>query len=170
MAIEVNLRIVGIYFNSGDVTVSAPDNPTVSQIMEEASVLAEQGAFQNVSGISFVPENPEIGSGQDMSSVSVIYDSPFQSPSGTNLDSGVYQLQDTDGNPYTVLQYYVFDENFVQVNRNNEFIPFSDEPTSYTIQDGYTIIWRQVSIASGPIASAKIASRARKASKRIAKK
>ncbi|MFK7786133.1 MAG: hypothetical protein AB8B56_13510 [Crocinitomicaceae bacterium] len=171
MAITVNLRVVGIYFGNSlnPVQVSVDENPTVSQIMEAASQLADAGEIKNVSGLSYTPNNPSIGSSQDMSEVSVIYNDGFTSPSGTELEGGTYQLQDTSGNPYTTLQYYIFDEDFVQVNRNNEFVPFSNYPDE-EIKDGYTIVWRQVSIASGPIEGAKIISRIKRSASFIANK
>ena len=171
MSIKVNVRVVGIYFGSSSnpLTVEVPDNPTVSQIMEAASNAAANGQFPNISGMTYSPDNPAVGSGQDMDSVSVVFENDFDSPSGTHLQAGVYKLSESSGNPYSVLQYYIFNQDFVQLNNNNDFVPFSDQPTE-PIQNGYTVIWRQVSIASGPIQGAKLIARTKRMAKRKASK
>ncbi len=168
MAITVNVRVVGIYLGNSvtPVRVTVNDNPTVAEIMTEVAFAASRGQIPNVFGFTYSPFNPPRNSNVDMDSATVGFNNSFRSPSGTPLPGGVYQLRDADGNPSTVLQYYLFDTNFVQVNRNNQFIPFSNVlPPELQIQDGWTVIWRQVSIATGPIQSAKLAARAKRSFK-----
>ncbi|MEM1206924.1 MAG: hypothetical protein AAGN66_27070 [Acidobacteriota bacterium] len=151
-----------MYFGSANsvtetVTVEVDDNPTVAQIMTEVARKTATGGVPGVSQFSFSPLTP--APGEDLNSITVNYTDPPK----RGLPPGNYFLgTDLAGNPQEIWQYYIFNKGFEQVNRNNNFIPFSDPPEQ-PIEDGYTVIWRRVSILTGPSQSRFVDSRSKKA-------
>ena len=156
--INVNFRIVGIYFGSyeGDtgsttktITVQVADTPappTVYDVMRAVAVKAATGGIPGVSMFSFSPPFPS--SGQDLADLTVEYTTKPRSD--RPYPEGMYILEDSRStNPNKVLQYYIVDSAGVQKNRNNNTAPFSGSPDA-VIAEGDTIIWRQVSICVGP--------------------
>ncbi|MEM7582916.1 MAG: hypothetical protein AAF560_06005 [Acidobacteriota bacterium] len=162
MTINVDFRVVGMYFGSSasvtnKVTVEVEDTPTVAKIMTAVAQKVAGGGVDGVSQFTFSPLQP--ATGEELFSITINYTDPPKN----NLPTGNYFLaSDLAGNPEEVWQYYIFDTNFEQVNRNNDFIPFSEQPAE-PIEDGYTVIWRRVSILVGATASRFVASRANKA-------
>lgn len=151
MSINVNFRVVGNFFGSdksvtGPITVEVDDNPTVAQIMNTVAAKANQpgDGIPGVESFSFSPLQPTPE--EFLASIFVSYkDAPKE-----GLPKGNYFLsQDLSSNPQAVWQYYIFDKNFVQVNRSNTFQPFGGPP-EVPIEEGYTVIWRRVSILTGP--------------------
>ncbi|MEO1367442.1 MAG: hypothetical protein AAFX50_09710 [Acidobacteriota bacterium] len=165
--ISVRFRVVGIYFGApkgttGEITVKVEENPTVNDVMVAAAELAGQvGGINGVDSFSYSPFNPERGSGQILTEVSADFTEPPKGP-GTDPGAGIYRLdQDLERNPQSVLQYYIFDSNFVQKNRENSFIPFSDDPP-VPIEDGDLVLWRMVAITQAPNGSNLVRGRQRR--------
>lgn len=163
----VRFRVVGIYLGAskgatGEVTVKVQENPTVNDVMVAVSKLAGQvDGINGVDSFTYSPFDPERGSGQILTEVSADFIEPPKGP-GTHPDSGIYRLdQDLDKNPQSVLQYYIFDSNFAQKNRDNAFIPFSDDPP-VPIEDGDLVLWRMVAVAQAPNGSNLVRGRQRR--------
>lgn len=94
----------------------------------------------------FTPANPS-----NNDSLNAIY-AVFKSNPRPHRDAGMYGLIDNSTtNPYKTLQYYIYDKNFVQKNNNGSTQKFWQHP-DVPILDGYTVVIRQVSILTGPIA------------------
>lgn len=153
--IEVSFRVLGIYFGSypgdansrtGPIKVQVDDNPTVFDVMRAVAVKAATGGIPGVSLFSFTPTYPVPG--QEIDSITVEFNE--RPRLNRPYEVGMYVLKDSQvTNPNLVLQYYIVDANNVQKNRNNRTAPFTSAPDA-VIQDGDTIIWRQVSICVGP--------------------
>ncbi|MEM1181597.1 MAG: hypothetical protein AAGM22_24855 [Acidobacteriota bacterium] len=167
--ISVRFRIVGIYFGATyknavtqEIKVSVPANPTVAQVMEAAALEAVRGQIPGVTSFLFSPAAPTPD--EFCESVSVDYN---KSPNG-RLDSGLYRLQQSEeAFQEQILQYYIFDENFVQKNTKNEQAPFGGPPP-VEIEDGDLVLWRMVTIATKPINSSRAKGRQNRMSKAMA--
>ena len=150
--IEVNFRVTGIYVGNTDsskkgfLTVAVHENPTVFDIMKTVSSMAGN-PNQDIESFVFSPSNP-----CDSDTISAIY-VKFSAPPRPGKKAGIYALQDNaTTNPLTTFQYYIYDENFRQLNNNGFSRKFSQIP-DVEIKQGYTVIIRQISIMTEPIES-----------------
>ena len=151
--INVNFRVTGMYLGASDnispknkerfLTVEVKENPTVLDIMKAVSKKASFGLIPNVEFFVFSPSTPSVND-----SINAIY-VKYKNDLNKNLKAGLYVLQDNfQTNPITTFQYYIYDENFKQLNNNNRSKTFGDHPDE-EIKDQYTVIIRQVSILTG---------------------
>ncbi len=153
--IDVKVRVLGIYFGSNptdagsvtkEVTVTVQDNPTVYDVMKAVVMKVAAGGVPGVKLFGFTPWFPD--SGQEIDSITVEFSEPPRSD--RPYAEGTYVLKDSDStNPNRVLQYYIVTPSGVQKNRNNKSKRFTETPDA-PIENGDTIIWRQVSICVGP--------------------
>ena len=177
MSITLNFRVVGMYFGSSNpdseraikVTVEQ-ESPSVADVMKQVAFNVVNGEYPAVpvDSFTFQPSNPTVF--DDCTGIATNWvQGPISPSSGRQLDPGTYVLeQNLNGNPEQVLQYYIFDENFQQINRDNVFIPFGRPLTGdLQLKDGYTIVWRLVGILSDPTRSARAASQALRAVKAL---
>ena len=162
--INVNFRVVGLYLGrnranqNGAVVVEVDNHPTVFDIMQKVSVMAANGGISGVDLFSFTPTRP--GPTEDINDIFV----RFTEPPRSHLNAGLYFLSDSlFGNPITTFQYYIFNHSFVQLNTNNTTAPFAGPP-DVAIEDGYTVIIRQVGILTGPNSNKLITRRAENSS------
>jgi hypothetical protein len=154
--ITVNFRVVGVFFGCfpgdegsviGPISVQVKEAPTVFEVMRAVALKVANGDYP---GVDFFDFSPSSGvRGEEIQSIRVKYsvgprrDNPYYTP-------GVYVLEDTVGsNPNQVLQYYIVSPDGVQKNRNNSTRVFTAQPDA-AIENGDTVIWRQVSICRGP--------------------
>ncbi|MGD1847421.1 MAG: hypothetical protein ACFB10_18690 [Salibacteraceae bacterium] len=170
----VNFRVVGMYFGRNQpqdengqpdpkaIVVEVEDNPSVFQVMKAVAQKVRDEQPIGVDLFGFSPSNP--GSGEDLTSIFINHTQP---PKG-ELPTGLYVLTDNAAtNPFSTFQYYIYDDNFEQVNKDGKFIPFSNKPNQ-EIRNNYTVIIRQVNICSGPINNARVMARAEIAANNIA--
>jgi hypothetical protein len=166
---SIGFRIVGMYFGACDAATGkivvdvAKQRPTVYDVMVAVLAKVSAGQVPGVANFSFSPIQP--APHEDLASVTIEYTGSPKPKRG--YLAGTYFLQDNQmSNPARVFQYYVFDENNVQLNNTNFDIPFNDDP-GFEIKDNYTIVWRQVSILQGPISSPRVVSKATRAAKSL---
>lgn len=178
MSLTINFRVVGMYFGSSDpksekaisVTVEN-DTPSVAELMKQIAINVEARLYPKVpvDRFAFLPTNPSTT--EDCTSITTNwFEGPISPSSGYQLPAGTYILEQVlNTNPESVLQYYIFDQDFQQINRNNKFISFgqpldgSSAADGIILKDGYTIVWRLVGILSGPSGSSRAVSQARRA-------
>jgi len=134
--------VVGIFYSntvdlgSGGGTVKAVMDAAVAQV--------------NSKGQTF-NYNPTAGS---PTTIGMIAPEPFTSAVLENeYPAGTYAQTESFGahtpNPYTVWQYYIFDEHNVYLNRGKGPIPF-DHPEAH-VPDGGSVVWRLISILAAPV-------------------
>jgi hypothetical protein len=156
--IKVNFKVTGLYLGinrpskynqNPQVLVDVNANPSVYDIMQAASIKINSGAVPSVTSFVFTPAQP-LGS-EDLAAIFVTYDDSR----ADKRDAGTYMLKDEySSNITSTFQYYIYDENFKQLNIDNKFMPFNLPPEQAAeIKDGYTVVIRQVNIANGPIKS-----------------
>ena len=153
--ITVSFRVLGIYFGSypddqhsttGEIKVEVADNPTVYDVMKAVAIKAAAGSIPGVRLFGFSPNLAMPG--QEIDKIIV----EFTEPPRRNrpYTDGIYILEDsTSTNPNRVLQYYIVSPDGRQKNRNNRTARFTCPPDA-TIENGDTVVWRQVSICVGP--------------------
>jgi len=179
---KVNFRVVGMHFGANSTEKEDPENkgqfipnpdavvatinkekPIVLDVMREVSAMAKRGEIPKVDMFSFYPDNPE--KGDDIREISINFtEKPREmKPYGP----GLYVLTDsTTSEFFTTFQYYIYDKDFKQLNKDNKFKAFSDDPDAH-IEDGSTIIIRQVKILRRPEENPKIVGRAKRANERL---
>jgi hypothetical protein len=153
--ITVNFRVTGLFLGKNNSTakcknpivmVEVQDNPTVFDIMKAVSEKVKNGGIPSVTSFVFTPSQPLHN--EDISAIFVTYASRED-----GKPDGTYMLRDEyNSNSTNTFQYYIFNQDFKQLNVDNVFISFAQTPTE-TIKNGYTVIIRQVSIANQPIKS-----------------
>lgn len=147
--IKVNFRVTGMYLGNsprqeGFLTIEVKPKPTVYDIMKAFSKMAHNNKNPYVKSFVFSPARPSAGD-----TINAIY-IDYKKPPRTYLKKGLYVLQDNSTtNPITTFQYYIYDENFKQLNNNNKSKKFSEMP-DVEIKNDYTVIIRQVSILMEP--------------------
>ncbi|POR43048.1 hypothetical protein [Methylobacterium sp. V23] len=89
-----------------------------------------------------------------VNSLGYVHPADFTGRTGITYPQGMYQLAqsftDPTPNPYSVWQYYLFDQNGIRQPAQADF--------SYTqakVADGWSIVWRLVTICNAPTAVAK---------------
>jgi hypothetical protein len=153
--INVKFRVIGIYFGSTpndedsvtkEILVSVAENPTVYDVMKAVVIKAVAGGIPGVRLFGFTPVFA--APGQEIDSITVEFTEPPRRD--RPYAEGTYVLEDSKStNPNRVLQYYIVNADGVQKNRNNKTATFTSAPDA-EIEDGDTVIWRQVSICVGP--------------------
>ena len=154
--IKVNFRVTGMYVGNspdsdcGQISVEVDKNPKVCDIMFAVSKAAFDKKIPNLEAFIYSPSNPS-----QTDSINAIY-AVFTNAPRKNRPAGLYGLQDNaTTNPIQTFQYYIYDEDFKQLNNNNENTTFGNHP-DVEIKDGYTLIIRQVSILMTTIQSSYI--------------
>jgi hypothetical protein len=169
---KVNFRITGMYFGRNKITdigskfknthviVEVNDNPTVLDIMKACSIEAFHGKIDNVEFFSFSPTNP--AKHETISSIYIKY----KNAPKNNRPAGLYVLNDESTTNRTItFQYYIYDQNFKQLNNNNFTKSFNEKPENFCeIKDGYSVIIRQVVILTAPQLSDYVINKAKKSS------
>lgn len=151
--INVKFRVTGMYVgstprDSREISVSVKENPKVVDIMRAVSRDATAGKLGKLKTFMFTPSNP-----RNKDSITAIY-AVFEGNINDKRKAGLYGLvDDSTSNPIKTFQYYIYDENFKQLNNNGRSKRFVEYPDlEANIRDGYTVVIRQVSILTGPIA------------------
>lgn len=138
----ITLNVVGVFFTI-DVNIPPGPTATVKAVMDAAEAQTRRGPV--------VFSYTALGAGNQsiVNSIMALHTVPFQSRSKKPYPKGIYRLGQTfttpTPNPYSVWQYYIFDE------KNNR-VPIPGQP-SYavtTVKDGYKIVWRLVTICNAP--------------------
>jgi hypothetical protein len=149
MPTNIGFRVTGMFFGATssitkEVRVDVPNpSPTVYDVMIEVVKKVTSNGVPGVSGFTFDPIFPSAS--DSLNSITIQYTVSPKSPYG----SGIYFLQENKmGNPIYVFQYYIFDQNFVQKNNNNQTARFNAAP-DVPIADNDIIVWRQVAILQG---------------------
>ncbi len=134
----ISLRVVGIFFNT-QVDLGAAGG-TVADVLNKAVTTPTQNV------IRFAYLDPV---GRDVSAFFVEFSGNFNSRiSGRPYPAGEYFLtENLDGNPYRVWQYYIFDADGRQVLNDPSFTPYFRAQ----VQDGWSVVWRLVTILNGPV-------------------
>ncbi len=139
----VNFSVVGIFY-SATVDLGQTGGNTVADVMNYLYRTDQNFYYTSV---MFNEE-------QIVDSFTEVHPDPFQGRTGITYPAGVYRLAQSFSadtpNPYTVWQYYLFDQNGMRV-------PVVAD-TSFTVsqvQDGWSIVWRLVTICNAPTGFAK---------------
>lgn len=138
MPIEVTLRVVGIQFQKKVIVNVA--NPKIKDVLEAA-----RGGDEDFNYVT-APDGTLY-----QASARVVKDGTESRSSGIRYQAGLYVLTDgvADETSVTTWQWYQIDKNGVQVNQPNKKVePFLLQ--SPDIQNGDTIIWRLVTVATAP--------------------
>ncbi|MEM9080050.1 MAG: hypothetical protein AAGC74_05095 [Verrucomicrobiota bacterium] len=167
---NIGFRVTGMYLGGSPGSQSEirldieKDNPTVYDVMVEVSKKINGGDYgQKIKSFGFSPTFPT-----EFDSLNSITAEYGEDPFGGKYREGIYRLEESkSSNPVNVLQYYIFDEEFRQKNNNNRTRNFNQTP-DVEIKDNYTIVWRQLSILTGPNGNNRIASELVNFSKSIA--
>jgi hypothetical protein len=175
-SINVQLSVTGLYFGTpsstnpkfivpvsiGDPFAIPPSPPTivtVKSVMDKAVKMVAAGKYPNASMFTYTTN-----SGGEVQSISVNYTKSPRKPSTSPSPlPGLYSLNETLNQPPfdTVLQYYHYRPTKVNgksalIQLNIDAVPtlFSNPPTTQII-DGDVIIWRMVTIETGPLSTVK---------------
>ena len=136
----VNLSAVGVFYNR---TVAISGDPTVKQVMDAANQnrLADDPYFL----YGYVT----VGSKIIANNIAAYHYKPFTGRNPTpTYGAGWYSLSqgpDFSQNPYTIWQYYLFDQNNQRVP-----LPANTSFTVQKVQQNWKIVWRLVSILNKP--------------------
>ena len=139
----VSFSVVGVFYST-QVDLTKVQGNTVGEIMQYlfrvdpsfyyTSIVFDQNTIVNSIGINHLK--------------------PFKGRTGIPYPAGFYRLAqsftDPTPNPYSVWQYYLADQNGIRkpVQGNYSF-------TKATVQDGWSIVWRLVTICNAPTTLAK---------------
>jgi hypothetical protein len=139
----IQLSVVGVFFGA---TVPTTGTQKVIDVLAAAKKLAAAGGIKNVSNFDY-----EITRPPNVSAISfcATYTGPFKGRGvGYHYSPGEYFLaENLHTTPaYSVWQYYVLNPDKTPVSRGVKFL---DNPDA-TVPDNGTLIWRLVSILSGP--------------------
>lgn len=138
----VSLNIVGVFF-SADVNVPGGTQPTVKTVMDTAQTQTRSGP------VIFAYTAMGAGDQDVVNSIMAFHRVPFTSRSGKSYPTGIYRLGQTfttpTPNPYSVWQYYLFDQN-----NNRVAIPGQPSYAATAVKDGWKIVWRLVTICNAP--------------------
>jgi hypothetical protein len=148
----ITLQVVGIFFNAA-IKVS-PDGDTALNVLQAAQAQASAGDIPNVSQFNFT-RNADTGS---LSSFRAKYESEFNGRETKKAyPPGEYYLAENlnPGPSYTVWQYYIIDANGKSISGNGIVYPQNAQ-----VPDGGKLIWRLVTILSGPTAASRAAEKA----------
>ncbi|MEL6968116.1 MAG: hypothetical protein AAGM04_12115 [Pseudomonadota bacterium] len=139
---EVTLRVVGIFF---DTKVTVPEGATVKDVVDEAQENPGKGR-------TFRALTEGTGDKESPTTFYVNQPTDFESRSGNPYDAGEYQLKENTtpvGGQYTIWQYYITKEDGTPDNPGKgENVPYNDPRA--VVPAGGTVIWRLVTIRSGP--------------------
>lgn len=154
----VNIRIIGIYMNES-VSISLNSNTTVKDVLAKYASnnpIGQPGGFQFQDD---TPRNPNVPSGA-LSPSSFSYHVPNQKTTkgGRTIMPGQYTLSEPNNiNPtfeaFQAFQYYVLEDvngGTMNKSRGGGFTYYNQTTNNYDIEDGNTILWRQVSIKLQP--------------------
>ena len=169
-SINVQLSVTGLYFGTPSSTNPkfivpvpiasfGPTIVTVKSVMDKAVKMVAAGGYPNASMFTYTTN-----SGGEVQSISVNYTKSPRKPSTSPSPlPGLYSLNETLNKPPfdTVLQYYHYRPTTVNgksalIQLNIDAVPtlFSKPPTTPII-NGDVIIWRMVTIETGPLSTVK---------------
>ena len=135
---SVNFSVVGIFYTT-TVDLAQVGGNTVANIMQ---YLYQKDPVFYYSSIVF-------DSNTIVNMLAANHMSPFKGRTGINYPAGFYRLNQSfttpTPNPYSVWQYYLSDQNGVR-----KPMPGTMSFTKATVQDGWSIVWRLVTICNGP--------------------
>lgn len=151
----VTLQVIGIYYKQ---LINTDNIPGYEYSVQSILNAAQDQTGPNGQTFSYIYSQAQNGDYVDF--MSATYPGDAISPvSGTAYNPGTYGLTQSftslNGNTYTVWQYYIFDEN-------NTVVPAGSSPeTPFSqgnpVRDGYTIVWRLVSICGAlPVMNARL--------------
>lgn len=136
----INLSIVGIFYSNNSFNPGG-GSPTVQDVMN--------GVRQNDRNFFYTMVTAP-GGNIIVDSIGAFQPAPFKGRTGIMYPRGIYRLAQSFTspipNPYTVWQYYLFDQNGKRAP-----VPANLSFTKQTVQDGWSIVWRLVTICSGPL-------------------
>ena len=168
---KVTLDIAGFYYS---IDVEVPESSTVKDVLDAAKGVpnllgaildyGSEGSLDTaftVDRITITHTNGSARSRQTGASDPRTYedgiysfsdDGEFHSPSHR------FRAKDPNKNFVHAWQYYVYDENFQDLSRKNggnlprKIVGYSDAgpEKGYVLKDGYTVVWRLVTIMVGP--------------------
>lgn len=134
----VKFNVVGIFF-SADVDLTKTGGNTVADVMNYIQRTDPRFRYVSLNAMG----------NQIVSTIGYRHTAPFKSRSGIQYPPGPYYLTQSfttpTPNPYSVWQYYIADRGNVRVP-----VPSTQSYTKTTVQDGYAIVWRLVTILNGP--------------------
>jgi len=136
--VAVNFQVVGIFYKT-QVDLGQVGGNTVGDIIE----------YLYRADPTFYRSYMIADGNQIISMLGVRQVNPFSGRTGIQYPAGFYGLTQTftspTPNPYTVWQYYLSDQNNVRQPTSGD-----QSYTQAQVQDGWSIIWRLVTILNGP--------------------
>jgi hypothetical protein len=154
----INIRIIGIYMDES-VNLSLSSSTTVKDVLskyESNNPIGQPGGLQVQDS---APRNPNAPSNA-LSPSSFCYHVPSQrtTKGGRTIMPGHYTLSEPKNinptfEPFQAFQYYVLEDvngGTMNKSRGGGFTYYNQTTSNYNIEDGDTILWRQVSIKLHP--------------------
>ncbi len=136
----IQLNVVGVFYNRA---INVASTTTVKSVMDQAN--NNRGANDPY----LIYGDTNFGGKIILDRFAIYHYVPFKGRNPTpTYPAGWYTLKQGPGfstNPYTVWQYYLFDANNQRVA-----IPSNKSFTLQTVQPGWKIVWRLVSILNAP--------------------
>lgn len=140
---SVSFSVVGVFYRT-EVDLANTKGNTVANIMQYL-YQADPNFFYTQ--ITF--DQNEI-----VNSIAQYHPAPFTGRTGIPYPAGFYRLAQSftepTPNPYSVWQYYLSDQNGVRQPTQANF-----SFTKATVEDGWSIVWRLVTICNAPTNLAK---------------
>lgn len=141
MKIKVNFRVTGMYFgrntafDNDAVIVEVDEKPTVLDLLVAAKKLVDNKTFPTIDSFDFCDST-------NLQSITAKYN--VAPHARRNL--GTYTMkEEIIGNKSLVFQYYIYDQDFKQLNNNNRTRAFNQAPDA-EIKDQYSVVIRQIVI------------------------
>jgi hypothetical protein len=158
----IDIRVVGIYMNES-VTLNLTSSTTVKDVLQEYAMNNPIGQPRGFQFQDDTPRNPNAPSGA-LSPTHFSYHVPndpnvLNTKGGRTIMPGQYSLSEPSNfqnpvfNPFQAFQYYVLEDvngGTMNKSRGGGFDYYNEQTTNYTLKDGDTIVWRQVSIKLQP--------------------
>ncbi|MEM9925309.1 MAG: hypothetical protein AAF915_16420 [Cyanobacteria bacterium P01_D01_bin.50] len=141
----INLQVVGIFY-SVKLDAEEVKGATVKDVLEAAKKNPGEGKSFDYGSCFCTKDGKSL-----VKSFTAKYDKGFSSRvSNFSYKAGTYTLEqnlNTASPSYTVWQYYVLDENGKRVKLPEATASYT---TNLDIKDGYSVIWRLISVLKGP--------------------
>ncbi len=135
---SVDFSVVGIFYKT-IVDLTQVKGNTVGEIMQ----------YLYTSDPNFFYTSLVFDGNQIVNSLAEYHPAPFKGRTGITYPPGMYRLSQTftepTPNPYSVWQYYLFDQNGTRKHN-----PADLSYTKAVVQDGWSIVWRLLTICNAP--------------------